>query len=80
MVECNAEIDLGQYVRQQTAQRAHIALAIEQNLPPLLRREGPALHDALPHRVFLLGADGVESVVAQRAEQSFAFRCVAAVG
>ena len=34
----------------------------------------PTLHDAFAHRVFLFRVDSIEAVVAQCAEQAFAFR------
>ena len=46
----------------------------------LFRRERPALHDALLHRVLVLAVGVVEAVVAQRAEQALAFWRRAAVG
>ena len=62
VIERDAEIELGleQDARQQPAQRVHVADAVTQNLLALFRRERPALHDALAHRVFLLGADRVK--------------------
>ena len=39
------------------------------------RREWPTLKDAVSHRVFLLGRDRVQPVIAQRAEQALAVWC-----
>ena len=80
VVHGNAEVDLRQHSRQEAPQIVHVAGAVGQNLLLLFRRERPSAHDAIAHRVLLLLVGVAESVVAQRAEQSLAFRRPAAVG
>ena len=79
-VKRDAEVDLGQDVRQDPGQGIYVAGAVVQGLLALFRREWWASHYALLHRVLALDVDSVEPEISQQAYQPFALRRVTPVG
>ena len=63
---------LGQHSLEKTLQIVDVASAIVQNTLLLLRRERPAAHDAISHRVFAFLVGVAEPEIAQGAEQALA--------
>jgi hypothetical protein len=70
---------LGHQLRQQLLQGIDVAFTVAQDRHLFFSSEWPTLHDAFLHDVLLFGADGVEPVVTQGADEALTFRRMSAI-